>query len=168
MTAQSLVPVIPARIGERPVNAVNARDLHEFLEVGRDFSTWIKDRIEEYGFVEDQDFSPILGKSTGGRPSNDYFLTLDTAKELAMVERNDKGRQVRQYFIDCEEKWRTLKPGVHALLRGVLRDLEKSRDAFVRQGLTNQAEVLFGALAIPMPRVALIGKAADAADEEGA
>ncbi len=103
---------------------------------------------------------------SGGHNRLDYLLTLDTAKELAMVERNDKGRQVRQYFIDCEENWRTLKPGVHALLRGVLRDIDKARDAFVRQGLTNQAKILFGALAIPMPEVALIGKAADRREEE--
>jgi anti-repressor protein len=56
--------------------AVNARDLHAALEVGRDFSTWIKERIEKYGFVEGEDFSPDLRKSTGGRPAVEYFLSL--------------------------------------------------------------------------------------------
>ncbi len=113
MTAHLLVPVITAEIGERTVNAVNARDLHEFLEVGRDFSTWFKDRIEEYGFVEGKEYSPVLGNiPTGpGKPRIDYHLTLNMAKELAMVERTAKGREVRQYFIDCEEKWQT----VHAV-----------------------------------------------------
>ncbi|HRD65702.1 MAG TPA: antA/AntB antirepressor family protein [Candidatus Competibacter sp.] len=104
----ALVPVVSATIGARSVQAVNARDLHVFMEVGRDFSTWIKDRIEEYGFVEEEDFSPVLGKSTGGRPAYDYLLTLDTAKELAMVERNAKGREVRRYFIECEQKWQSV------------------------------------------------------------
>lgn len=121
MTA-TLVPVIAATIGARPVQAVNARDLHAFLEVGRDFSTWIKARIEEYGFVEEEDFSPVLGYQKnfdspdlgnqtgrgGDRRSIDYLLTLDTAKELAMVERTAKGREVRRYFIDCERKWQTV------------------------------------------------------------
>lgn len=163
MTASTLIPVIAAEIGERTVNAVNARTLHEFLEVGRDFSNWIKGRIDEFSFTEGEDFavcSPDLASKTGSGGHNrlDYLITLDMAKELAMVERNEKGRQVRRYFIDCEEKWRTIKPSLHALLRGVLRDLERSRDSFVREGLTNQAEVLFGALAVSMPALALIGQ----------
>lgn len=112
MPSYELVPVVTAEIGDRTLKAVNARDLHAFLEVGRDFSTWIKDRIEEYGFAEEEDFSPVLGKSTGGRPAYDYLLTLDMAKELAMVERTAKGREVRQYFIECEQAWRMVRRAV--------------------------------------------------------
>ena len=94
-------PLIPInRASGKP--SVNARDLYAFLEVGKDFSTWIKDRIEQFGFSEGSDFSPISGESTGGRPSKEYTLSLDMAKELSMVERNDKGKQARQYFIECE------------------------------------------------------------------
>ena len=88
---------------------VNARELHTFLEVGKDFSTWLKNRIEQYDFVENQDFVVFHKKGEnpqGGRPSNDYYITLDMAKELAMVERNEKGKQARQYFIECERKLR--------------------------------------------------------------
>lgn len=85
---------------------VNSRDLYNRLCVGRDYSTWIRDRIKEYGFEEDADFSPVLGKSTGGRRSVDYIVTLDMAKELAMVERNEKGRLVRKYFIEVEKRYR--------------------------------------------------------------
>lgn len=88
------------------IEAVSARDLHEFLEVGKDFSTWIQDRIEKYGFVEGQDFSPILGKSSGGRPTREYFISLDMAKELSMVENNARGRQARRYFIEVEKRAR--------------------------------------------------------------
>jgi len=85
---------------------VNARELHTFLNVGRDFNTWIKERIKKYGFEEDIDFSPIPGKSNGGRREIIYSITIDMAKELSMVENNEKGREARRYFIECE---RTLK-----------------------------------------------------------
>lgn len=90
----------------------NARDLHAFLEVGRDFSTWIKDRIEQYGFIESEDYvtvqnlsSPNPG-SAKARPQQlaDYHLILDMAKELAMIENNAMGRRVRRYFIQRERQ----------------------------------------------------------------
>ncbi|EBB7895873.1 phage antirepressor Ant [Salmonella enterica] len=107
MTTQ-LIPVFNGTINNESVLLCNARDLHAFLDVGKDFSTWIKSRIAEYGFVENQDyivFSPNLGKMVG-RKKIDYHLTLDTAKETAMVERNEKGRQIRRYFIECEKQLR--------------------------------------------------------------
>ena len=85
---------------------VSARELHEFLEIGKDFSTWFKDRVEKYGFEEGLDFSPILGNLTEsmGRPRKEYIIKLDMAKELSMVEGNEKGSQARKYFIACERK----------------------------------------------------------------
>ena len=90
---------------------VNARELHAFLESKQEFTNWIKNRIDEYGFVECSDFLIILSKSTGGRPRTDYFLSLDMAKELAMVERNEKGKQARQYFIECEKQLKQAQSG---------------------------------------------------------
>ena len=89
---------------------VNARELHEFLEVGRDFSNWMKDRIAQYDFVEGVDFiktqdlsSPNLANAKSRAQTRiEYHLTLGMAKELCMVERNEKGKQARQYFIECE------------------------------------------------------------------
>ena len=80
---------------EQNEQTVNARNLHEFLEVGRDFSNWFKDRVEKYGFEEGEDFSPILANSTEstGRQKKEYIIKMDMAKELAMVENNEKGRQ---------------------------------------------------------------------------
>ncbi|EEE3274511.1 phage antirepressor Ant [Salmonella enterica subsp. enterica serovar Braenderup] len=107
MTVQ-LIPVFSGSISNEATLLCNARDLHEFLEVGKDFSNWIRARLNEYGFVENLDyilFSPNMAK-TPGRRRKDYHLTLDTAKELAMVERNEKGRQIRRYFIECEKKLR--------------------------------------------------------------
>ena len=92
-------------IGGELVQTVDARKLHRFLGVRRRFATWIAERIAEYGFIENQDFasfSQIGEKPRGGRPTIEYHLTLDMAKELSMVERTDKGREARRYFIECE------------------------------------------------------------------
>ena len=104
---QDIIDIKQSIIGSGLVHTVNARDLHVFLEVGRDFSNWIKDRIDEYGFLENQDFvcSPNLAsKGRGGHNRIDYHLTLDMAQELGMVERNDKGREIRRYFIACRKR----------------------------------------------------------------
>lgn len=90
---------------------VNARELHLFLESKQDYSDWVKGRIEKYGFIDGQDFTIILGKSTGGRPTRDYFISLDMAKELSMVENNDRGRQARLYFIEVEKRARSVFGG---------------------------------------------------------
>ena len=81
---------------------VNARNLHIILDSKQDFSNWISSRIEKYGFVKGEDFTIVLLKSNGGRPSMEYHVSIDMAKELSMVERNEKGKQARQYFIECE------------------------------------------------------------------
>lgn len=109
MPRHPLIPVFSGTIQGRPAHLVNARLLHSFLGVGKVFANWIKERIEEYGFVQDQDFlicqNRQIKKGRGGdRRSIDYHLTLDMAKELSMVERNDKGREARRYFIECERK----------------------------------------------------------------
>ena len=87
---------------DRPT--VSARELHEFLEVNSEYSHWFK-RMCEYGFSEGQDFSPFLTESTGGRPAQDAQLTIDMAKEICMIQRNEKGKQARQYFIQLEKDW---------------------------------------------------------------
>ena len=83
--------------------AVNARELHQKLGSKRDFSNWIQDRISKYGFVENQDFevfNKFVENSKGGRPSKEYALSLDMAKELCMIENNEQGRLFRKYFIE--------------------------------------------------------------------
>lgn len=88
---------------------VSGRMLHEFLEIGRDFTNWIKQMLE-YGFEEEGDYfvySPKLAsKGRGGHNKKEYALTLDMAKEICMIQRSDKGRQARKYFIECEKKLR--------------------------------------------------------------
>ena len=92
-------------------SAVSARELHQVLQSKREFATWIKDRINKYGFVENQDyevFDNFVKNSNGGRPQKEYALSLDMAKEIAMVEGNERGRMVRRYFIDAERKLRSM------------------------------------------------------------
>ena len=83
---------------------VNARELHVFLEVQTRFNDWIKNRVDEYGFIENQDFITFTENLVNGGRRIEYALSLDMAKELSMVERNEKGKQARQYFIDCEKR----------------------------------------------------------------
>lgn len=96
---------------ENGVNLVSARELHGFLEVQSKFADWIKNRIEKYGFEEGVDFTKVSepskileGSRMVERLRDNYILKLDMAKELSMVENNEKGRQARKYFIECEKK----------------------------------------------------------------
>lgn len=121
-----LIKIEPANIGGETIQTCNARELHASLGVGRDFSNWIKGRIEKYGFTENVDYVKISRENTlakfGDRDNTgktgdgaiDYFLSLGMAKELAMVENNEQGRKIRRYFIDCERiaKSKTAAPAL--------------------------------------------------------
>ena len=113
---------------EKGNQAVSARELHQFLTSKQDFSNWIKNRIEKYDFEENKDFYKIYFDVEGNilkirhdkfiETDNqevtkvhkiDYVLTLDMAKELSMIENNEKGRQARKYFIECEKELNKVK-----------------------------------------------------------
>ena len=105
-----LIPVFTGAIQGQPAQLCDARTLHAFLNVQRDFATWTKARIKKFGFVEGVDY--LVTKTgeqlpSGTKYSIDYHLVLDVAKELAMVENNDKGREARRYFIECERRANT-------------------------------------------------------------
>lgn len=85
---------------------VSARDLHDGLEIKTAFKDWFP-RMAEYGFEDGKDFSSKMSESTGGRPSVDYEVTVDMAKQICMIQRNEKGKQYRQYFLDLEKAWNT-------------------------------------------------------------
>lgn len=99
--------ITPQIINANAIQTVNARELHEFLGVGRDFTNWIKARIDKYDFVEGVDY--LLAKigeqlSSGTKYKSDYHISINMAKELSMVENNEKGKEARRYFIECEKK----------------------------------------------------------------
>lgn len=96
---------------ERKEQLVSARELHRALKNKRQFVDWIRQRIEQYDFIEGVDyisFSQNCEKPSGGRPTIEYALKLDTAKEISMVENNEQGRKIRRYFIEVEKKSREL------------------------------------------------------------
>lgn len=136
----SIVPIITGQIGGRETNMVSAKALHKAMGVGRDYSTWLADRIKEYGFEQGADYvhfdSPKRGnqstdneqlggvgvrKRGGDRRSKDYGLSLSMAKEMAMVERNEQGRAVRRYFIQCEVELQRSVPEIAAEYRRQLK-----------------------------------------------
>ena len=100
--------IIPIYENNSKEKLINARELHAALNSKRDFSNWIMDRIKKYKFVENQDFSTILLESTGGRPRKEYILKLDVAKEIALIENNERGRTIRRYFIEVEKRYREI------------------------------------------------------------
>jgi len=83
---------------------VNGRELHKILEVATAYKDWFP-RMCEYGFVEGQDFSSFLSESTGGRPAVDHIIKMDMAKEICMLQRTERGKLARQYFIQIEKEY---------------------------------------------------------------
>lgn len=94
--------LIKVTTNENHEPVVSGRNLHEALGVKTPYDKWFP-RMVEYGFTENQDFSTFLSESTGGRPATDHVIKLDMAKEIAMIQRTEKGKEVRQYFIQVEK-----------------------------------------------------------------
>ena len=105
MNTQSLIAITDKKINEELAQTIDARNLHKFLEIGSQFSNWIKRQIEQYDFTEHIDFVTI-NNSVYSPPRKDCHITLDMAKQLSMVERNPKGKEARRYFIQCEKELR--------------------------------------------------------------
>ena len=90
---------------------VSGRELHKFLEVGTEYMKWFSRIIEKYNFIENKDFTVIVKNDEddtafgGIRKSTDHLIKLNMAKEISMLQRNEKGKEARTYFIKCEEAW---------------------------------------------------------------
>lgn len=133
---------------ENEKQVVSARELYDFLGVKKDFSSWIQGRVVKYDFKRNEDYTtvsliPQIGgiKRGGDRKSIDYLITLEMAKELCMVENNQKGREARQYFIECEKKYvesleKKLEPTNDAFINQMEQDLRKAKE------LENQIELI--------------------------
>lgn len=122
-----IIPISKQNFSGSEQNCVNARELHAFLGSRQEFAHWIKNRIADYGFIENQDFISLdnfIKRETGATRRIEYFISLDMAKELAMVERTPKGKQARQYFIECEKQLSgSLKPVLPQNYKEALLDL---------------------------------------------
>lgn len=108
--------------GEQPT--VSARDLHEGLEIKTAFKDWFP-RMCEYGFEAGKDFCSKMSESTGGRPATDYNISVDMAKQICMIQRSEKGRIYRQYFLDLEKAWNTPEQVFARALKMADREIEK-------------------------------------------
>lgn len=95
---------------------VLGRDLHEALEIKTRYNDWFP-RMCEYGFVEGVDFYSFLSESEGGRPAQDHQLTIEMAKEICMIQRNEIGKEIRQYFIQLEKAWNSPEQVMSRALR---------------------------------------------------
>ena len=107
---KELIKLNESNLNDEAVKTVNARELHEFLEVKSRYNDWFKNRVSEYGFSQDVDFLPVTKNLVSGGKQIEHYISLDMAKELSMVERNQKGKEARQYFISCEKKYKQLQP----------------------------------------------------------
>jgi len=124
---------------------VNARELYEFLDSRQHFADWIKVRLEKYGFISDEDYFIILRNRDGdgvGKSETEYLLTIDTAKELAMVENNARGRQVRKYFIECEKRLKAVSGAISARDAEKLKQQAKRLEIMDRNSRNRQAQIL--------------------------
>lgn len=112
ITRNSLSELLPLSEGTNG-KMVDAMSLHTFLESKQHFPYWMKTRIEQYGFVENIDFeaqNKIIhcDNGIGSSRKTEYMLSIEMAKELCMLERNEKGRMARRYFIECENMLRSM------------------------------------------------------------
>lgn len=123
-----LVPIYENEKGEK---LINARELYTKLQVGRDFTTWIKDRINKYKFKKNEDYILTLTK-IGERKNiikHQYFISIDTAKELCMIENNKIGRKIRKYFIEVEKRYRAIvetPQNIFDVMRLALNQIEEN------------------------------------------
>lgn len=141
---------------------LSARDLHEGLGIKTAFKDWFP-RMTEYGFKAEKDFCSKMSESTGGRPATDYDISVDMAKQICMIQRTEKGRKYRQYFLDLEKAWNTpeqvfaralkiadqeikkLKSNNTVLLKDVQR--MKPKEVFADAVSTSKCSILIGELA---------------------
>ena len=157
--------------------AVSARELHKFLEVQTPFTMWI-DRMFEYGFAENIDFEATNffvnhPNSIGGTTVKDYALTLDCAKEIAMLQRSEKGKTARQYFIECEKQLRAKEQAHQQIpqsfseaLRLAAEQAEKI-EAQQAQLVAQAPKVLFADTVIGSQSSCLIGELAKLITQKG-
>jgi phage anti-repressor protein len=150
------------KIGKSVEKTVNARDLWKKLGSKQEFANWIKNRIEQYGFEKGKDyyvdkFIKIIrakGGSSRSREVIDYIISLDMAKELAMVESNEAGRAVRRYFIAVEKEYRRLSVAKEERLQERIKDLlpgakkRRFEDNLIRflSQLTRQNEIILNSI----------------------
>ena len=147
--------LINIKTSETGEPSVSGRELHEFLGVATPYDKWFP-RMAEYGFTEGRDFSTFLSESTGGRPSTNHLLTIDMAKEIAMIQRTERGKQARQYFIQVEKDYNSPEKIMARALRIAEKELStlkldvermKPKEIFADSVASSHTSILIGELA---------------------
>ena len=148
---------------------LSARELHEFLEVKTSFKDWFP-RMCEYGFNESQDFNPLKneqvrleGNRQVKRTVQDYEITLDMAKEIAMIQRSDKGKEVRQYFLELERRWNSPEAVMNRALeysRKQVKALMEEKQGLIEENKELKPKALFADAVSASNESILIGQLA--------
>lgn len=144
---------------------LSAREFHGFLGIGTEFAKWMQ-RMCEYGFSENQDYRVFVkndDNSKGGRPSTDYEITLDMAKEIAMIQRSDKGKKVRQYFLELERRWNSPE----AVMNRALEYSRKQVKALMEENKELKPKALFADAVSSSESSILIGQLAKLIKQNG-
>lgn len=159
---------------DRPV--VSARELHDFLEVGADYRHWFP-RMCEYGFTAGVDFNPVKidrvqmeGNRTVNREVDDAALTIDMAKEICMIQRSEKGKRARQYFIQLEKDWNSPEKVMARALDIAHRELNSLKTANIQllaENTANKPKVIFADAVSASERSILVGELAKLLRQNG-
>lgn len=159
---------------DRPV--VSARELHDFLEVGADYRHWFP-RMCEYGFTAGVDFNPVKidrvqmeGNRTVNREVDDAALTIDMAKEICMIQRSEKGKQARQYFIQLEKDWNSPEKVMARALDIAHKELAQLKGENVKlltENTANKPKVIFADAVSASERSILVGELAKLLRQNG-
>ncbi|MEQ1117148.1 antA/AntB antirepressor family protein [Acinetobacter junii] len=124
-------------LGDEGQLGVNARDVYKTLEVKADFSHWIKRRIKQGGFEENQDYILVVKKDeqvSGAKFLHEYIVSLDMAKHLGMMEKNAKGREIRKYFIEHEKQSRNMNQSLQIEIGKFMQQVEQFKNSLSDAG----------------------------------
>ena len=153
--------------GDRP--AVSARELHEFLEVGTKYADWFP-RMYEYGFSEGEDFNLLKneqvrqeGNRMVSRMVDDAVLSIDMAKEICMIQRNEKGKLARQYFLQMEKAWNSPEK----VMARALQIADRKIKALEEENAVNRPKVLFADSVAASKTSILVGELAKLLKQNG-
>ena len=154
-----LITITTNEVGEP---TVLGRELHEFLGVETPYRIWFP-RMVEYGFTEGKDFNPYKNVRVGeegnrevARELTDHLLTIDMAKEICMIQRTDRGKQARQYFIQVEKDYNSPEKIMARALRIAEKELNtlkldvermKPKEIFADSVASSHTSILIGELA---------------------
>lgn len=141
--------LIKVSTNHKGTSIVSAKELHSFLEVRETYSDWIE-RMLSYGFIENVDYQAVTVfvphlNGVGGTNKKDHALTLDCAKEISMIQRSEKGKQARQYFLECERKSKSASialPSTKELAMMVVK-AEEEKEQLQQQIQIDAPKVLF-------------------------